>query len=263
VFFVNACIVGGVVYAGVKTLVRRRPRKKTLWLATPSSQVPGDSSAAVLTGRMIPNEITTSRHLTTASVSLGLSMSGALFSMPLSLVSVPLTVYNALPIFERAWADLFSEGRLKMAMVQSVAVIGTLSTQHYVVAALITWLHYFLTLLGLRVRHFHKLVWRGLEHDSREFLAHLYGARPYSVWVQAQEGIEVEIPFEKLRVGDIVVVNEGDVVPVEGTVVEGTAEGSVLLATGEAWLVAIRIGDRVISSTMVMSGKMRIRVERL
>jgi cation transport ATPase len=262
VFFVNACIVGGVVYAGVKTLVRRRPRKKTLWLATPSSQAPGDPSAAVLTGRMIPDETTTSRHLTTASVSLGLSMSGALLSTPLSLVSVPLTVYNALPIFERAWADLLSEGRLKMAMVQSVAVIGTLSTQHYVVAALITWLHYFLTLLGLRVRHFHKLVWRGLEHDSRGFLAHLYGARPYSVWVQAQ-GIEVEIPFERLRVGDIVVVNEGDVVPVEGTVVEGTAEVTVLLATGEARLVAIRSGDRVISSTMVMSGKMRIRVERL
>jgi cation transport ATPase len=262
VFFVNACIVGGVVYAGVKTLVRRRPRKKILWLATPSRQAPSDPSATVLTGRMIPDETTTSRHLTTASVSLGLSMSGALFSTPLSLASVPLTVYNALPIFECAWADLFREGRLKMAMVQSVAVIGTLSTQHYVVAALLTWLHYFLTLLALRVRHFHKLVWRGLEHDSREFLAHFYGARPHSVWVQAQ-GIEVEIPFEKLRVGDIVVVNAGDVVPVEGTVVEGTAEVSLLLATGEARLVAIRIGDRVISSTMVMSGKIRIRVERL
>jgi cation transport ATPase len=262
VFFVNACIVGGVVYAGIKTLVRRRPRKKTLGLATPSSQAPGGPSAAGLTGRMIPDETTTSRHLTTASVSLGLSMSGALFSTPLSLASVPLTVYNALPIFERAWADLFRKGRLKMAMVQSVAVIGTLFTQHYVVAALITWLHYFLTLLALRVRHFHKLVWHGLEHDSREFLAHFYGARPHSVWVQAQ-GIEVEIPFEKLRVGDIVVVNAGDVVPVEGTVVEGTAEVSLLLATGEARLVAIRIGDRVISSTMVMSGKIRIRVERL
>lgn len=117
-FFVNARIVGGVVYAGIKTLVRRRPRKKTLGLATPSSQAPGGPSAAGLTGRMIPDETTTSRHLTTASVSLGLSMSGALFSTPLSLASVPLTVYNALPIFERAWADLFREGRLKMAMVQ-------------------------------------------------------------------------------------------------------------------------------------------------
>ncbi len=261
-FFVNACIVGGVVYAGIKTLVRRRPRKKTLGLATPSSQASGGPSAAVLTGRMIPDETTTSRHLTTASVSLGLSMSGALFSTPLSLASVPLTVYNALPIFERAWADLFREGRLKMAMVQSIAVIGTLSTQHYVVAALLTWLHYFLTLLALRVRHFHKLVWRGLEHDSRELLAHLYGARPQSVWMQVQ-GTEVEIPFEKLRVGDVVVVNAGDVVPAEGTVVEGTAEASLLLASGEARVVAKRIGDRVVPSSMVVSGKMHIRVERL
>jgi cation transport ATPase len=59
------------------------------------------------------------------------------------------------------------------------------------------------------------------------------------------------------------VVNAGDVVSAEGTVVEGTAEVSLLLASGEARVVAKRSGDRVVPSSMVVSGKMCIRVERL
>jgi cation transport ATPase len=262
VLFVHICIVGGVVYAGVKTLLKRRPLKKTLWLVTLHSQAPGSLSAATPAGSTIPDETTASRHLTTASVALGLSVSGALLYAPLSLASVPLTVYDALPMFERAWGALLTEGQLKMAVVQSVAIVGTLATRHYVAASFLTWLHYSFTLVALRVRHLNKLIWRGLEHDPAQFLAHIYGAKPHSVWVLAQ-GMEIEIPFERLRVEDIVVVNEGDVIPVEGTVVEGTAEVSLLLATGEARLVVKRNGDHVIPATMVVSGKMRIRVEGL
>lgn len=260
--FVHACIVGGVVYTGIKTLLKRRPRQKTFWLVTRDSQTPRDPAAATPAGRMIPDETATSRHHTTASVALGLSVSGALFYAPLSLVSVPLVVYDALPILERTWAALLTDGRLNMATVQSVAVIGSLATQRYIMASLITWLHYSLTLVALRVRHFNTLLWRGLEHDPGQFLTYMYGAKPHSVWVQAQ-GMEIEIPFEKLRIGDMMVVREGNLIPAEGIVVEGTAEVSLLLATGEARLAGKKLGDRVIPSTMVVSGKMCIRVERL
>ena len=117
-------------------------------------------------------------------------------------------------------------------------------------------------LVAQRVRHFNTLIWHGLEHDSRQFLAHIYGVRPPAVWVQAQ-GIEIEIPFETLRIGDIVVVHEADLLPVSGTVVGGTAEVSLLLAAGEARLVVERPGDHVIRASMVVSGKMCIRVEGL
>ena len=112
------------------------------------------------------------------------------------------------------------------------------------------------------MRHLNALVWRSLEHDSRQFLAHLYGVRPDAVWMQT-EGMEMSIPFATLRVGDVVVVHEGDLLPVAGTVVEGTAEVSLLLATGEARLVTKKFGDRVLPATMVVSGRMGIRVERL
>ena len=260
--FVNICLVGGVAYAGVTALLKRRSQKKTRWLVPRNNQTPGGPTAVTQADRMFPDERKTSRSLTIASVSLGLSVSGALWYSPLSLASVPLIVYGAIPVFEQATATLITEGRLKMATAESVVVIGTLATQHYVLAALLTWLHAYFRLVAQRVRHLNALVWRGLEHDSRQFLAHLYGVRPDAVWVQT-EGMEISIPFATLRVGDVVVVHEGDLLPVAGTVVEGTAEVSLFLATGEARLVTKRVGDHVLSATMVVSGRMCIRVEQL
>ncbi len=74
--------------------------------------------------------------------------------------------------------------------------------------------------------------------------------------------MEMSITCAALRVGDVV-VHEGDLLPGAGTVVEGTAEVSLLLATGEVRLVAKRVGDRVLPAAMVVSGKLCIRVERL
>ncbi len=260
--FINVCLVGGVVYAGVTTLLKRRPRKTVRWLVPRNNQTPGGPSEVTPAGHMLPDERRASRSLTIASVALGLAVSGALWYRPLSLASAPLIVYGTLPVFEQAIAALITESRLKIATAESVVVVGTLVTQHYVVAAFFTWFHAYFRLVAQRVRHFNTLVWRSLEHDSRQFLAHIYGVRPQDVWVQTQ-GVEMSIPFATLRVGDVVVVHEGDLLPVAGTVVEGTAEVSLLLATGEALLVTKKFGDRVLPATMVVSGRMGIRVERL
>jgi cation transport ATPase len=260
--FVNACIVGGVVYVGVSVLLRRRSRKGTRWLAPLPGQPIENPSAGMPGSDTLLEEMTSVRSLTIASVSLGLSVSGALWYTPLGLASVPVTVYGTLPVLERAATALVAEGRLHTSMVQSVAVVGSLATQHYIVASLLTWLHDYFLLVAQRVRRFHALVWRNLEHDSGQFLAGLYGVKPQAVWVQAQ-GTEMEIPFETLRIGDIIVVQEGDLLPVDGTLLEGTAEVNLLLATGQARMVTKRPGDRVSRASMVVSGKMYIRVESL
>ena len=117
---ITACVAGGVVYAGLKTFVKWRPRKKTAWLVKLDSWPQRDALPASEAGSMELDETTTSRSLTIASVSMGLSMSGALLYAPLSLASVPLTVYGTIPIFERTYSALFKEGRMRLAVVQSM-----------------------------------------------------------------------------------------------------------------------------------------------
>ena len=83
--FVYVCIAGGVVYAAASTLLARRPRKRAGWLVPLRGQPTGGPSAATQGGLMPPDETTTSRYFTIASVSFGLSASGALFYSPLAL----------------------------------------------------------------------------------------------------------------------------------------------------------------------------------
>lgn len=68
-----------------------------------------------------------------------------------------------------------------------------------------------------------------------------------------------EIPVERIRSGDILIVKEEQEVPVDGIIVFGKAsvnEGSV---TGESKLVKKVLGDKIFSSATIVSGTVKIR----
>ena len=259
---VDACIVGGVLYAGFKTLVKRRSRKKATWLVRLDGQGPGDAWPATREDRLGLSEYQTSHYFIVSSVSLGLSMSGAIVYPPLSLVSVPLTVYTSLPMFERTCIALFQEGRLTGSAFYSTIIIGTLATQHYFLASLINWFYFYLRLLAQQARYFNQLFLIGLEHSYRQFLAQVYGVKPPAVWVMAR-GVGIETPFEDLQVGDIVMVNVGEIIPVEGTIVDGTAVVTSFMGLSGGQPGEKRPGDHVTASMAVLSGRVSIRVEKV
>ena len=259
---VQVYIIGGVAYAGLKTLIKRKRQNKTVWL-TRTDDIPSKGLPAARGARWpVVDETLIAHYLTLTSLSLGLATIGALLYAPLRLLSVPLTVYSAIPLFERVWTRILFQGEGARGIVPSVTIVGTLATRYYSWAALTAWLHYYFTVIGYRIRHFNELISVGLEQDYRQFMAQFYGATPTSVWVMAH-GIGMEVPFEQLRVGDIVMVKEGESIPIEGTVIEGTAQVSLLMATGQARRVDIKVGDRLMSSTIVLSGSICICVDRL
>jgi Cu2+-exporting ATPase len=53
------------------------------------------------------------------------------------------------------------------------------------------------------------------------------------VWLLSN-GVETEISFESLKHGDIVVVNAGETIPVDGTITAGMATVDQHLLTGES-----------------------------
>ena len=74
------------------------------------------------------------------------------------------------------------------------------------------------------------------------------------------EGREIETALEKLRPGHVVVVNTGEVVPVDGEVVEGTALIDQHVLTGESAPDEKGAGATVFASTVVLAGKLFVRV---
>jgi Cu2+-exporting ATPase len=68
------------------------------------------------------------------------------------------------------------------------------------------------------------------------------------------------VPLSELRVGDIVLVRPGTRVPVDGTVVEGTADVDESMISGESRTVAKGLGAAVIAGTVASGGSLRVRV---
>jgi heavy metal translocating P-type ATPase len=71
---------------------------------------------------------------------------------------------------------------------------------------------------------------------------------------------ELDVPISALAEGDIIVVRLGDAVPVDGHVIEGSAEVNQASLTGESMPVTRTVGDSVFAGTAVEEGEIFVRV---
>ena len=74
------------------------------------------------------------------------------------------------------------------------------------------------------------------------------------VWVRSQ-GTEVLVPLTKVRTGDEVVVRSGNMIPLDGTVLEGEAMVNQAALTGESMPVRKAEGSTIYAGTVVEEGE--------
>jgi P-type Cu+ transporter len=75
--------------------------------------------------------------------------------------------------------------------------------------------------------------------------------------------LEVDVPIDQVRRGDIVVVRPGERIPVDGEVVSGESAVDESMLTGESLPVAKHAGDRVIGATINSTGAFRYQATTL
>ena len=76
------------------------------------------------------------------------------------------------------------------------------------------------------------------------------------VW---HDGVAVEIPVDRVAVGDLVLVRPGERIAVDGQVIEGSSNVDESLITGESLPVAKSVGDRVTGGAVNAEGALTIR----
>lgn len=96
-------------------------------------------------------------------------------------------------------------------------------------------------------------------HTSLESIVKL---KPSKARVE-RDGKTTEIPLADVRIGDLVVVNLGEQIPVDGRVHAGSASIDQSSLTGESLPVLREQGDPVFSATVVVSGNLIVRTERI
>jgi Cu2+-exporting ATPase len=296
-FLTSALVAGGIIYGGVKTYQEKRKKEKTPWtyyaqrlqkknntltLLAPSrrQKEPSSVTSAWATLQTFKFDTITpffsdsrkqqlqeisstadenetsevekkiNEDFMVASTALGLATAGSLLYSPLSLLSVPGTAWICLVIFRDAYQSLFKEGRIGMSVLDTIFMTGTIVTAHYFAASAGIWAYAFSR----------KLLSKTEDH-SKQSLINVFGEQASVVWVLS-DGVEVSLPFEALSIGDTVVVYAGEAIPVDGVITSGTASVDQRILTGESQPVEKELGDEVFASTVVLSGKIEICMQK-
>ncbi len=100
------------------------------------------------------------------------------------------------------------------------------------------------------------------ETRTKDAVQELLKLKPLRAFLETGDSIQ-EVPVESIRVGDVLVIKNGDRVPVDGRIIFGSAFVNQASVTGEPIAIEKIIGDEVISSTVVESGVIKIKAERV
>ena len=97
---------------------------------------------------------------------------------------------------------------------------------------------------------------------TSEAIKKLMGLRAKAAHV-IRSGLEVEVPVDEVRVGDIVLVKPGEKIPVDGVVIEGRSPVDESMLTGESLPVEKKPGDAVIGATLNKLGSLKFEATKV
>ena len=96
---------------------------------------------------------------------------------------------------------------------------------------------------------------------SRRNISELMDIRPDYANVE-QDGQLTQVDPDEVEIGTVIVVQPGEKVPIDGTVVEGTSSLNTAALTGESLPRDVKVGDEIISGCINMTGLLKIRTTK-
>ncbi|WLP88927.1 cation-translocating P-type ATPase [Gordonia sp. NB41Y] len=160
-----------------------------------------------------------------------------------------VTIFAGYPFLRGALRSLRG-GRAGTDALVSAATIASLLLRENVVALTVLWLlniGEFLQDLTLR--------------RTRRAISDLLRGTQDTAWMRLDDGTEIQVPVDSLRVGDAVIVHEQVAVAVDGVVVDGQAVVDQSALTGENLPVTKDVGDRVQAGSVVLTGRIVITAD--
>ena len=180
-------------------------------------------------------------------ISIGLTLIGKVIPMPLRPVYTWLC--NAAYITEGINV-LLTKG-LKVEVLDAVT-LSVLTMQHrYFTAGAVR------TLLNVG-----EYVETSMNYRSTSLLKSLLQPTTEKVWVE-KNGVELEVPFNELRLHDTLVMGTGELVPVDGQVIAGEAMLNQAAITGESLPVHAMPGFKLLAGSVITEGRLKIDVQTI
>ena len=191
------------------------------------------------------------QRLRLPALASGIAVLGSIgFPIPAIVVAGTVAV-AATPIGKRAFQSLAVEHRLNIDVLDALALALTALQGSFLAPAITVGL----VELGETIRE------RTARASQREALDLVASVRQF-VWIE-REGMKERVAVEQLRRGDTVHAYPGDMISVDGRVLEGTALVDEQHLTGESVHVLREPEQRVFASTLVRDGQLSIYAEQV
>jgi Cu2+-exporting ATPase len=179
---------------------------------------------------------------------LGLVLVGNWWYSPSLLMMATLGIFYLLYLLYQKLSPELQKGRVTPELFEIISIVGLLMMGYIFWAACIT----FISFLNLKLS-------QGLENQTSTRIIKVFIHPQQSVWVM-RAGMEMETPLRAVKKRDIVVVNTGEMILVDGVITQGAASIDQYKLTGELQPVKKKVGEKVFATTVVLNGRLLIRV---
>lgn len=167
-----------------------------------------------------------------------------------SFLSAPLTIYRALPFIKAGLAGL-AAGKLNVAVLDAVSISASVLSGSYSTASSV------MTLLNISA-----LLEGYTRKKAKNTLSDSLALNIDKVW-RIENGEPGLAALRSIVPGDIVRVQQGSMIPIDGTVISGEAGVDESAMTGEAMPCHKSQGASVYAGTVVEDGSIDIQVTQL
>ena len=195
-----------------------------------------------------PKSIWTNTPMTLPTVSLAMAFSA---NPIITAINFPLMLWNAYPIALRAWGVWRRESRLNIDFLDTLAIAASLMMGNPLAGGIVVWL----IKLGDWIRDL-------TAAGQRKAMSELLEFQTKSAWV-IRDGVVTSVPAADLAIGDMVVVYPGDMIPIDGEIVDGHAMIDQKTITGEGLPVMRDKGATVFAATVIRDGQLTVRAIRV
>jgi Cu2+-exporting ATPase len=169
----------------------------------------------------------------------------------LMAVNVPLMLWNAIPIAKRAWKVWSNESRLNIDVLDTLAISASMLQGNPMAGCIVTWL----IKLGDWIRDL-------TAAGQKRAISELLEFQTKTAWL-LRDGEVISIPATELKVDDLVIVYPGEMIPVDGEIIDGHATIDQKTITGEGLPVSRGKGEAAFAATVIREGQITVRALRV
>lgn len=108
-----------------------------------------------------------------------------------------------------------------------------------------------------------KLLEEKAKGNTSSAIKKLMGLQPKTVTIIHKGGHQMEMPVEKVQVGDVILVKPGEKIPVDGMVTDGQSYVDESMLTGEPIPVNKALGSKVYGGTLNQKGSFQFTAEKV